>query len=113
MAITVKDICAKTGATVLCGNTDREFSGVYVGDFLSRAMSRVEADSVWVTIMANPNVIAVATLTDPAAILLAEGVTLVDEALEAAKKNDITVISSPLSAYELCLMLGEMSEKRI
>ena len=96
----------------VCGDRDTEISGVYVGDFLSRAMSRVGADNVWVTIMANTNVVAVASLTDAACILLAEGVMLSQEALEAAKENGINVFSSPDSAYELCLKLGSLlSEK--
>ena len=114
MAITVNDICAKTDAKLLCGNVEREFCGVYVGDLLSRAMSHIEADNVWITIMANVNVVAVATLTEPAAVILAEGVTLPDEALEGAEKNGITVLSSPHTAYKLCLILNELSsEKKI
>ena len=91
----------------VCGDRDPEISGVYVGDFLSRAMSKVESGNVWVTIMANTNVVAVASLTDCACILLAEGVTLQKEALEAAIENDIVVLSSKNSAYKLCLELGE------
>ena len=92
----------------ICGDGDAEISGVYVGDFLSRAMSRVESGNVWVTIMANTNVVAVASLTDAACILLAEDVSLSDDALSAAKENRITVLSSPDSAYELCIKLGKV-----
>ena len=46
------------------GDMPSDFNGVYAGDFLSRAMSRVEADNLWITIMTNVNVIAVASLTD-------------------------------------------------
>lgn len=79
-----------------------EFDGVYVGDLLSRAMSRVEADSLWLTIMNNINVIAVASLADAAAVILCEDVRLTDEALEAACSKDVCVLYSPLGAYELC-----------
>ncbi len=88
-----------------CGTTEKEFDGVYAGDLLSRCMSRVEVDNLWITIMANVNVIAVATLTEPAAIILAEDVEPTAEMLEAAEKNGITVLGSPLGAYELCGML--------
>ena len=90
----------------VCGDGNPEVSGVYVGDFLSRAMSRVKADNVWITIMANTNVIAVASLTDCACVLLAEGVDLSDDALCAAQENGITVFSSQNSAYDLCLKIG-------
>lgn len=114
MAITVKDICAATKATVLCGDADREFCGIYVGDLLSRAMSHVEADNIWITIMSNSNVVAVATLTEPSAVILAEDVVLADDALEGAKKNGVTVLSSPQTAYELCTVINNvMAEKGI
>ena len=38
----VDALCEKLGARVLCGTSDREFEGVYTGDLLSRAMSRVQ-----------------------------------------------------------------------
>jgi len=85
----------------VCGEM-RDFDGVYAGDLLSRAMSHVEADNLWITIMNNMNVIAVASLTEAAAVLLAEGVTLVPEALEAAREKGICVLSSDKTVYELC-----------
>ena len=103
----VSEICQRLDAAVICGDTEKLFEGIYVGDLLSRAMSRVRTDNVWVTIMSNVNVIAVATLTEPAAIILAENVSLQDDALEGAKENGITVLRSPLSAYEICARLRE------
>lgn len=106
----VSDICNIANAKLICGDPERDFSGVYVGDLLSRAMSRVEENNVWITIMANANVVAVATLTEPAAVILAEGVVIADDALGGAIKNGITVLSSSYTAYELCLMLNELSQ---
>ena len=100
--MTLHDICCQTQATLVCGDLDRPVSGVYVGDLLSRAMSHVQQDDLWVTIMSNVNVVAVASLTEPAAVLLAEDVVLQPEALQGARENGITVLSSPLSAYEIC-----------
>ena len=105
--MTVNDICKKIDASVICGDASRIFEGVYVGDLLSRAMSHVECDNLWVTIMSNVNVVAVASLTEPAAVILAEGVDLQEDALVGAEENGITVISSPLSAYEICVRLHE------
>ncbi|MBQ8400402.1 MAG: hypothetical protein IJX14_00585 [Clostridia bacterium] len=85
----------------VCGTVE-SFDGVYAGDLLSRAMSHVEADNLWITIMNNMNVVAVASLTEAAAVILAEGVALVPEALEAAKEKDICVLSSEKTVYELC-----------
>ena len=98
-------------ARVLCGTAAGEFEGVYTGDLLSRAMSRVEAGCAWVTIMANINVVAVANLTDPAVIILAEEVTMQADVLAAAEDNGVCVMTSPLSAYEICCAIGKMAEE--
>ena len=108
--MTVNDILDGIGGRVVCGDADKETEGVYVGDLLSRAMSHVTEGCLWVTIMSNVNVVAVATLTEPAAIVLAEGVSLQIDALENAQKNGITVVSTPLSAYEICVRLHEMGQ---
>ena len=86
-----------------------EFRGVYVGDLLSRAMSRVEEGDLWLTIMNNINVIAVASLADAAAVILCEDVRLTDEALETACSKGVTVLYSPLGAYELCCIIAAVS----
>ena len=106
--MTVNDVCKRIDASVICGDASRAFEGVYVGDLLSRAMSHVECNNLWVTIMSNVNVVAVASLTEPAAVVLAEGVDLQEDALAGARANGITVISSPLSAYEICIRLHEV-----
>ena len=100
--MTVNELMGHIEASLICGVTDKPFEGVYVGDLLSRAMSHVGFDNLWVTIMSNTNVIAVATLTEPAAIVLAEDVRLSEDALANAKANDITVLTTKLSAYEIC-----------
>ena len=112
--MTVNDIREKISATLVCGDVSREFDGVYVGDLLSRAMSKVESDNLWVTIMSNVNVIAVACLTEPAAVILAEGVELGDEELNKAVDNGITVLCTKLSAYEICCIVSKAeSESKI
>ncbi|MBE6677137.1 MAG: AraC family transcriptional regulator [Ruminococcaceae bacterium] len=105
----VKALCERLGARVLCGTADGEFEGVYTGDLLSRAMSRVEYGCAWVTIMANINVVAVANLTEPALIVLAEDVIMQEDALSAAQENQLCVISTPMSAYEICCAIHEMA----
>ena len=107
--MTVNELVAHIDATLICGSADKAFDGVYVGDLLSRAMSRVEADNLFITIMANTNVIAVASLTEAAAVVLAEDVKLPEEAIEAANTNGITVLSSPLTAYELSIRIHDLT----
>ncbi len=102
----LSELCDKLKLNLLCGNTEREWSGVYAGDLLSRAMSHVKADNLWITIMSNTNVIAVASLTESAAVILAESVELLPEALNAARENDVTVLSSDKTVFELCVLIS-------
>ena len=87
---------------------ERDFQGVYIGDLLSWVMGRAESGNVWITIMSNVNVIAVATLADVACILLAEGVTLEKDLCQTAEQKGINVYSSSKTAYELAARLADL-----
>jgi len=81
---------------------DRECTGVYVGDLLSWVMSHAEQGDIWITIMSNTNVIAVASLVDTACVILSEGVTLDEECAIIAREKEIAVYSTDMSTYEVC-----------
>ena len=78
---------------------EREINGAYIGDLLSWVMGRAEADNIWITIMSNINVVAVASLSDVSCVVLAEGVTLEDDVLATAQQKGINIFSTPLTAY--------------
>ncbi len=90
------------GLTLIAGETPESFDGVYAGDFLSRAMSRVSEGDLWITIMNNINVIAVASLTDAAAVILAEDVAMDESVIAAANAKGVCVYSSGKTVFELC-----------
>lgn len=93
--------------THVCGSRDREVCGCYAGDLLSWVMSHAEYGHIWITIMSNINVVAVASLCEVACIVLAEGVELDADAKAAAEGQDICVYSSKLSTYELCALASK------
>jgi len=105
----VKELSESLNLSVLCGDTDREIDGVYTGDLLSWVMSRLTENKVWITIMSNINVIAVASLADAACVILAEGVEPDADALEAAKTKGVTLLSSDLDAYSLCVKIARLT----
>lgn len=82
--------------------TNEEFDGVYVGDLLSRCMSHVRENNLWITIMSNINTVAVASLTEASAVILAEGVELGEDVRKAAEEKEVCIYLSDKSAYELC-----------
>ena len=91
-----------------CDYDDREVTGGYVGDLLSWVMGRAKADSAWITIMSNINIVAVASLTDVACIILAEGVTVDDNIKATAQAKGVNILCSQLPAYETALAISEI-----
>ena len=106
--MTVESFVQKSGVKTVClPSPDKEVVGAYIGDLLSWVMGRASAGNVWVTIMSNVNIVAVATLADVSCILLAEGVVPDDDALTLAQAKGINVLTSDLSAYELARLITE------
>lgn len=107
--MTVKNFAEKSGFKVVSlAAPDKLVGGVYIGDLLSWVMGKAKADDVWITIMSNVNVLAVATLADISCIVLAEGVTLDEDVLLAAKNKGVNVLSTELSAYSAALKIAEL-----
>ena len=102
----IEKVVSELGLSSLTPCAAVEFDGVYAGDFLSRAMSRVKEGDLWITIMSNINVIAVASLTDAAAVVLAESVDMAEDVLAAAEEKGVAVFSSGMTVFELCARIG-------
>ena len=104
--MTVKDLCALEEInTVTLPDPDREINGAYIGDLLSWVMGRAQEGNVWITIMSNINVAAVASLSDVACVILAEGVKLDDEVRNTAEQKGINVLCSNEPIFETAAML--------
>lgn len=89
---------------------EREIVGAYVGDLLSWVMGRASADNVWITIMSNVNVIAVASLIDISCVILAEGVTLDEDVMRVAKEKGVNILGSSLPVYETAKLIAGIIE---
>ena len=100
--MTVYELATTCQFNILCcPEPDREINGAYIGDLLSWVMGKAKEDNVWITIMSNINVIAVASLSDVACVLLAEDVTLEEDVLNTAKEKGINILSTPLCAFDI------------
>ncbi len=81
--------------------TDPNVAGGYASDLLSDVMGKAMADTVWITIQAHPNIVAVAVLVELSAIILANGVKPDQKTLEKAKEQDVIIYGSNKSAFTL------------
>ena len=89
-------------------------TGGYVGDMLSWVMSRAQEGSVWITIMSNQNVAAVALMSGVACVVLAESVEPDEALLAQAKKQELPLFTSSLSTYEFsCRLNAFLADKQI
>ena len=88
-------------------DSSREVSGVYIGDLLSWVMGRADSGDVWITIMSNINIVAVASLADVACIILAEGVVPDETVCTTAQQKGINIYTSEKTAYQLAAALAE------
>ena len=87
---------------------DREVNGVYIGDLLSFVMGRAHEGNIWITIMSNINVMAVATLVNTSCILLAEGVSLDEEVIKTANEKSINILGTDKTAYEIAVEISKL-----
>jgi len=80
----------------------KEVTGVYSCDLLSHAMAKINEGDVWITVHTNLNVVAVASLTDCACVLIPENIEIDKQTIERATEKEIVFLSSPKSAAVLC-----------
>lgn len=109
MTITLSDLKKALDLTVVSDVPDRECEGVYAGDLLSWVMSHAVQGNIWVTIMSNTNVIAVASLVDVACVILSEGVTLDEKDSALASEKGVAVYSTSMSTYEVCEKIARLT----
>lgn len=102
----LRDLMSLTEITVT--DPDREICGVYCGDLLSWVMGRAKCDDLWITIMSNINVVAVASLADVSCVLLAEGTSLEQEVIETAKSKGVNILCSQLPIYETAVAVSRL-----
>jgi hypothetical protein len=83
-------------------------SGGYASDLLSCVMAGAKPGYLWVTIQAHINIVAVAALTDTAAIIITEGAALEPEVIEKANSQGVTLLGTSEGTYQVVGKLWEL-----
>jgi hypothetical protein len=97
---------------------DKDYSSVepqsgYISDLLSCVMAGANPQSLWVTLQAHINIVAVGALKDVSAIIITEGAVPEDATLKKAEDEGITLLSTPHSSFYVVGKLWEMGVKDI
>ena len=110
--MTVRTLTNVLGLDILVeGDPDRQVTGGYCGDLLSWVMGRAKAGDAWMTVMGNVNAVAVAVLADVACILLVEDAALDEDARRRADMEEVSVLRSGRTAYELAAALERVLQQ--
>jgi hypothetical protein len=84
---------------------NKEVSGAYVSDMMSDVMGNAKDGFLWITIQVHLNIIAVASLKNLSGIILVNSRVPAEDTLKKAIEENIPIMTTPLSAFDLVGML--------
>ena len=84
---------------------NREVKGAYVSDMLSDVIGNSKEGFLWITIQVHLNIIAVASLKNLSGIILVNNRVPAEDTLKKAIVENIPIMTTPLSAFDLVGML--------
>ncbi|HWR43317.1 DRTGG domain-containing protein [Sporomusa sp.] len=108
--MTVEELMASFPLEVVSGQSKlgKEISGGYVSDLLSNVMGQARAGNVWVTMQGHQNIVAVASLAGLSAVIIAGGVTPDKDAVRKAETEEIVILTTQLSSFEVAGRLYQL-----
>jgi len=86
-------------------------SAGYTSDLLSCVMAGAPHESIWVTLQAHGNIVAVAALLELSAIIITEGAMPDPATINKANQEGITLLATPKPTFEIVGKLWEMGLK--
>jgi len=88
-----------------------EIQSGYTSDLLSCVMTGAQADGIWVTLIANMNIVAVASLLEIPAIIITENAQPDATTIARANQEGIALLSTPVGSYQIVGKLWELGIK--
>jgi len=83
-------------------------TGGYSSDLLSCVMAGAKKGFIWITLQAHLNIVAVAALTEVAAIIVTENAQPDPASIAKANEQGVILLSTPLPTYEVNGKLWEL-----
>ena len=106
--MTAREVADQLNMTILTGTGDKEVTGFYTCDLLSWVISHASSGDMWITVMNNLNILAVASLVDVSCVVIPEGIETYDNLLERAREKDITLIATDRSASDVIIEASKL-----
>jgi len=109
--MTLQEIIDQLGLTLL--TTEKDFTTVnvekgYVSDLLSCVMAGAGEKSVWVTLQAHSNIVAVSALLNLSAVIITEGAMPDQAVIDKANEEGVTLLSIEEPSFYVVGKLWEM-----
>lgn len=89
-------------------NLNKEVSGGYASDLLSDVIANAKKDNIWITLQIHQNIVGVATLKELTGIIIVNGRKPEDETLKKAGEEDIPIMVTGLTTFEIIGKLYRM-----
>jgi serine kinase of HPr protein (carbohydrate metabolism regulator) len=107
--VIVKDLVEPLNLQVVAGKSglSRELTGGYSADLLSCVMARAKGGNVWITLQAHPNVLAVATLLELAAVIVSEGTPVPGDVIAKAEAEGVVLLTTQHTTF---WVVGELTK---
>ena len=101
--MTVQELVAAVPLNVAACESalEKEVTGGYASDLLSNVMGQARQGYVWVTMQGHQNIVAVASLSNLAAVIVAGGGQPEPEVIAKAESEGVVLLTSPLTAFEV------------
>ncbi len=111
--MTLKDIIDRLSLTSFTDAPDKaiEIKEVYISDLLSDVMANAHEGSLWITLQAHVNIVAVASMKAMPAVVLINGRKPDGETIEKAGNEGLTLLGTDMHAFELAGTLYNLLDK--
>lgn len=109
----VRQVVEALALQVIAGQAtlEREITGGYSADLLSSVMAHAKKGNVWVTLQAHPNVVAVASLVEMAAVIVTEGATIPGDVIAKATAEHVVLLATPHTTFYIVAELARLGLK--
>ena len=94
-------------------SVEADVVGGYASDLLSNVMGQAAPGMVWVTMQGHQNIAAVASLIGLSAVIVAGDAPIEEDTLKKAEQNDVVILATPLSAYDVICKLYELGIRNV
>lgn len=110
--MTVAELNAKVQGTIVVDKPDAAIRFAYASDLLSDVMGHCGDESALITIQNHLNTIAVCTLAGIEAVVICHGRPVPDDMKEAAAREGVALVSTPLSQFEAAVALSSLAPSK-